>query len=272
MRFLIVEDHVSMADQLARGFSDRGYSAKLVGNAEEGLFEAQEIDYTLAVVDLGLPGMSGLELIKHLRKSGSQLPVIVLTARTDVETIVQAMEAGADSIYCAMSPRVVEVLAREGVPVIAHVGLAPPKATWVGGMRAVGGTPQQALQVYRETKEFEAAGAFAVEMEVVPARLAAEITRRVSLLTISLGSGAECDVQYLFSADLLGENRGHIPRHAKVYRNFAAERDRLQQERIAAYREYIEDVTSGAFPGAGHMVGISDEAFESFLEGASKLG
>jgi two-component system response regulator PhoP len=96
MRFLIVEDHVGMADQLARGFSDRGYSAKLVGNAEEGLFEAREIDYTLAVVDLGLPGMSGLELIKRLRKSGSQLPVIVLTARTDVETIVQAMEAGAD--------------------------------------------------------------------------------------------------------------------------------------------------------------------------------
>jgi two-component system response regulator PhoP len=96
MRFLIVEDHVGMADQLANGFSDRGYSAKLVGNAEEGLFEAQEIDYTLAVVDLGLPGMSGLELIKRLRKSGSQLPVIVLTARTDVETIVQAMEAGAD--------------------------------------------------------------------------------------------------------------------------------------------------------------------------------
>lgn len=96
MRFLIVEDHVGMADQLARGFSDRGYSAKLVGNAEEGLFEAQEIDYSLAVVDLGLPGMSGLELIKRLRKSGSQLPVIVLTARTDVETIVQAMEAGAD--------------------------------------------------------------------------------------------------------------------------------------------------------------------------------
>ena len=96
MRFLIVEDHVGMADQLAKGFSDRGYSAKLVANGEEGLFEAQEIDYALAVVDLGLPGMSGLELIKCLRKSGSQLPVIVLTARTDVETIVQAMEAGAD--------------------------------------------------------------------------------------------------------------------------------------------------------------------------------
>ena len=96
MRFLIVEDHIGMADQLAKGFSERGYSAKVVDNGEEGLFEAQEIDYTLAVVDLGLPGMSGLQLIKRLRQSGNQLPVIVLTARTDVETIVQAMEAGAD--------------------------------------------------------------------------------------------------------------------------------------------------------------------------------
>ncbi|MEM6583555.1 MAG: response regulator transcription factor [Pseudomonadota bacterium] len=96
MRFLIVEDHIGMADQLAKGFSARGYSAKLVDNGEEGLFEAREIDYTLAVVDLGLPGMSGLELIKALRKSGNQVPIIVLTARNDVETIVQAMEAGAD--------------------------------------------------------------------------------------------------------------------------------------------------------------------------------
>lgn len=83
-----------------------------------------------------------------------------------------------------------------------------------------------------------------MELEVVPTQLAAEITRRVSLLTISLGSGADCDVQYLFSADLLGENRDHIPRHAKVYRDFAGERDRLQAERIAAYGEYISDVTT----------------------------
>ena len=96
MRFLIVEDHVGMADQLGKGFSERGYSAKLVSNGEEGLFEAQEIDYTLAVIDLGLPGMSGLELIKALRRAGNNLPIVVLTARDDVESIVQAMEAGAD--------------------------------------------------------------------------------------------------------------------------------------------------------------------------------
>ena len=66
-------------------------------------------------------------------------------------------------------------------------------------------------------------GAFALEMEIMPAQLAAEIAKRMRMLTISLGSGPGSDVQYLFSADLLGENRGHIPRHAKTYRKFVAE-------------------------------------------------
>ena len=96
MRFLIVEDHLGMADQLATGFADRGYSAKVVHNGEDGVFEAGEIDYTLAVVDLGLPRMSGLDMIKRLRGAGNTVPIIVLTARNDVESIVQAMEAGAD--------------------------------------------------------------------------------------------------------------------------------------------------------------------------------
>jgi two-component system response regulator PhoP len=96
MRFLVVEDHLRMAEQLAEGFAERGYAARVVNNGEDGLFEAQEIDYTLAVIDLGLPGMSGLDLIKRLRKAGNTVPIIVLTARDDVESIVQAMEAGAD--------------------------------------------------------------------------------------------------------------------------------------------------------------------------------
>jgi two-component system response regulator PhoP len=96
MRFLIVEDHIGMADQIYRGLCDRGFNAKVVDNGEDGLHELMEIDYSLAVVDLGLPGISGLELIKRLRQAGNRIPVVVLTARDDVESIVQAMEAGAD--------------------------------------------------------------------------------------------------------------------------------------------------------------------------------
>lgn len=170
-----------------------------------------------------------------------------------------AMQAGAQSIYCGMSPAVIEVLAREGVPVICHVGLVPPKATWTGGFRAVGKTVSQARMIWQQIQDFESAGAFAVEMEVVAENLASAISSRTSMLTISLGSGGGCDAQYLFSADLLGENRGHIPRHAKTYRNFAAERDRLQTERVAAYKEYINDVASGKFPTAAHTVSMHDD-------------
>jgi 3-methyl-2-oxobutanoate hydroxymethyltransferase len=154
---------------------------------------------------------------------------------------MDAMMAGAQSVYCGYSPRIVEALAREGVPVICHVGLVP-------------------------LQEFENAGSFAVEIEVVAAGLATEITKRTSMLTISLGSGGGCDAQYLFSADLLGENRGHIPRHAKTYRNFAAERDRLQDERVAAYSEYIADVINGGFPNADQVVNVDDDTLAKVWE------
>lgn len=177
-----------------------------------------------------------------------------------------AMMAGAQSIYCGYSPKIVEALAREGVPVICHVGLIPPKATWTGGFRAVGRSVGQAKRVWQDVQDFENAGAFAVEMEVVAADLAAEITKRTAMLTISLGSGAGCDVQYLFSADLLGENRGHIPRHAKSYRNFAAQRDQLQAERVDAYREYIADVAGGTFPEDRHIVTMAGATVADVFE------
>jgi 3-methyl-2-oxobutanoate hydroxymethyltransferase len=175
-----------------------------------------------------------------------------------------AMQAGAQSVYCGMSPAIVEVLAREGVPVICHIGLVPPKATWTGGFRAVGKTLAQAKMLWDHVQAFEQAGAFAVEMEVIPANFAAEISARTSMLTISLGSGGGCDAQYLFSADVLGETRGHIPRHAKTYRNFAAEHDRLQAERVAAYQEYIADVVTGAFPERRHIVELDAQALRDF--------
>ncbi len=103
-------------------------------------------------------------------------------------------------------------------------------------------------------------------MEVVAENLATEITKRTSMLTISLRSGGGCDAQYLFLADLLGENTGHIPRHAKTYRNFAAERERLQRERVAAYKEFITDATSGVFPEAGHVVRIDADALREVWE------
>jgi 3-methyl-2-oxobutanoate hydroxymethyltransferase len=82
-----------------------------------------------------------------------------------------------------------------------------------------------------------------------------------------MGAGAGADVQYLFAEDVLGFTRGHRPRHAKVYRDFRAEYDRLQQERIAAFGEFRADVETGAYPAAHHSVPIADAEWEAFIEG-----
>ena len=179
----------------------------------------------------------------------------------------KAMIVGGDAFYCAGSLDTISKLTAEGIPVIGHVGLVPSRATWTGGFKAVGKTAQSAHFVYEQVKALEAAGAIGAEIVVVPARVAEEISKRTSLVLLSMGAGVGADAQYLFAEDVLGYTRGHQPRHAKVYRNFRAEYDRLQQERIAAFSEFRADVQTGAYPEPKHLVPIADAEFETFLAG-----
>jgi 3-methyl-2-oxobutanoate hydroxymethyltransferase len=179
------------------------------------------------------------------------------------------MRAGADAVYCAASLDTIRALSAEGVPVCGHSGLIPSRATWTGGFRAVGKTAQTAMLVWKQVKALEEAGAFAAEIEVVPTEVASAISARTSLFMISMGAGAGCDAQYLFAEDILGAHRGHYPRHAKVYRDFAAEYDRLQQERVAAFGEFVADVRSGAYPEDRHVVGIAPDQLKRFLDDIS---
>ena len=175
-------------------------------------------------------------------------------------------KAGADAVYCSASYATVKALADENIPVIGHVGLIPSRATWTGGFKAVGKTADSALQILEAVRKYEAAGAFGAEIEVVPVEVAQEISRRTSLFMISMGAGTGCDAQYLFAEDVLGQNRGHMPRHSKVYRNFAAEFERLQSERIAAFREYVADVASGGYPEPRHVVRMDRHEFKAFKQ------
>jgi 3-methyl-2-oxobutanoate hydroxymethyltransferase len=173
-------------------------------------------------------------------------------------------KAGADAVYCSASYATVKRLADEAIPVIGHVGLIPSRATWTGGFKAVGKTAETAMQVWHAVKHYEAAGAIGAEIEVVPVEVAEEISRRTPLIMLSMGAGTGCDAQYLFAEDVLGANRGHMPRHSKVYRNFAAEYDRLQKERIAAFKEYVADVNSKAYPEQKHIVRMNPEELAKF--------
>jgi 3-methyl-2-oxobutanoate hydroxymethyltransferase len=177
----------------------------------------------------------------------------------------RAIRIGGDCCYCSASIEIITRLAAEGIPLVGHVGLIPSKATWTGGFKAVGKTADSAIKVFEDVKKLEAAGAFGAELEVVPDRVAAEITKRTSLIMLGMGAGPHADAQYLFAEDVLGCTRGHQPRHAKVYRNFRAEYDRLQAERIAAFNEFKADVASGAYPQPQHAVAIEDAEFEAFM-------
>lgn len=175
------------------------------------------------------------------------------SAEEAIRVAFRALELGASSVYCSASPLIIEAMAREGVPVVGHLGLVPRHVTWTG-YRAIGKTVAEAKELHRRMKELENAGAYAAELEVVPHNLARFLSSQTRMLLMSLGSGGGCDTQFLFSDDILGDYDERPPRHAKAYRNFAAEHRRLQGERLAAFREYVADVNGGRFPERGHLV------------------
>ena len=174
--------------------------------------------------------------------------------------------ASADAVYCSASYATIKRMADEAIPVIGHVGLIPSRRTWTGGWKAVGKTAESALEIMQAVRQLEAAGAFGAEIEVVPVEVAQAISSRTPLLMLSMGAGTGCDAQYLFAEDVLGTNRGHMPRHSKVYRNFAAEFDRLQQERVAAFSEFVADVESLAYPEERHIVRMDPAELQKFMQ------
>lgn len=173
---------------------------------------------------------------------------------------------GADGFYCSGSLQTVRAMADHGLPVCGHVGLIPSKRTWTGGFKAVGKTLETAQLVYRQCKALEEAGAFAVEIEVVPHAITAAIAEKTGLFLISMGAGPAGHAQYLFAEDVLGRTKGHVPRHARRYADFTAEEARLQEMRVAAMAAYAADVHAGDYPAAQHLVDSDADVVAAFRE------
>ncbi len=185
-----------------------------------------------------------------------------------IRVAFRALELGASSVYCSVSPFIIEAMARERIPVVGHLGMVPRHVTWTN-YRAIGKTVAEARELYRRMKELENAGAYAAELEVVPHNLARWLCSQTRMLLMSLGSGSGCDTQFLFSDDILGDYEERPPRHAKAYRNFLAEHRRLQEERIAAFSEYIADVQKGRFPERSHLVEMDAQFLDEVVRTVS---
>lgn len=125
MRVLIVEDEAALRTQLEQAFRERGHAVDCAGDGEDGLFLALEQPLDLAVVDLGLPKLAGMELIRQLRAAGKDYPVLILTARGAWQDKVEGLEAGADD-YLVKPFHMEELMARVGALLRRTAGFAQP--------------------------------------------------------------------------------------------------------------------------------------------------
>ena len=176
------------------------------------------------------------------------------------------LKNGADAIYCPQSEKYIKVLSDEGIPVVGHTGFIPYKSTFYGGFRAFGKTSKEANKIFDQTKRIQDAGAFAVEIEIVPNKVGEFISKNFEIFVIGMGSGQGCDAQYLFSEDILGYNKGHIPRHSKVYTNLSEDYGKIKKKSIQAFKEFKSEINNKIYPETKHDIKIMDAEFKTFLQ------
>jgi 3-methyl-2-oxobutanoate hydroxymethyltransferase len=154
----------------------------------------------------------------------------------------------------------VQALVGAGVPVMAHIGLTPQSATMLGGFKAQGRTAAKARKLVDDALALEAAGAFSLVLEAVPAPVAKRITELLEIPTIGIGAGVDCDGQVLVWHDLLGLYEGRVPRFVKKYADLAGEITK-------ALEAYAEDVRERRFPEERHTYAMPEQELALF-EGA----
>jgi 3-methyl-2-oxobutanoate hydroxymethyltransferase len=164
------------------------------------------------------------------------------------DTAVRMMkEGGAQAVKLEGGVRVapqIRLLTQAGIPVMAHIGFTPQSEHALGGFR-VQGRGAGAEQLLADAQAVQDAGAFAVVMEMVPAEIAGQVTRELSIPTIGIGAGVDCDAQVLVWPDMAGMTAGRVPRFVKRYAD-------LRGELLRATQEFATEVRGGVFPGPEH--------------------
>lgn len=149
----------------------------------------------------------------------------------------------------------IEAIVKASIPVMGHIGLTPQSVNAFGGFKVQGKDEEAAKKLIDEALAIEKAGAFAVVLECVPAKLAAIISEKLSIPTIGIGAGVNCDGQILVYQDMLGVFSDFTPKFVKKYEN-------LGEKMNIAFRKYIEEIKDGVFPAEEHSFKINDEVIE----------
>lgn len=149
----------------------------------------------------------------------------------------------------------IKAITNAGIPVMAHLGLTPQAINALGGYRVQGKSADDAQRLLDDAKAVERAGAFAVVLECVPAKLAELISKALTIPTIGIGAGAGCDGQVLVYQDMLGMYSDFTPKFVKKYADLSS----VMKE---AFKNYIDDLDNGSFPQQEHTYKIDDDIIE----------
>lgn len=149
----------------------------------------------------------------------------------------------------------IKAIVKASIPVCAHIGLTPQSVNAFGGFKVQGKGKEEAQRLLDEARAVEEAGAFAVVLECVPAKLAKKISESISIPTIGIGAGAGCDGQVLVYQDMLAMYSDFKPKFVKQYAQIGS----VMKD---AFRQYIDEVKSGAFPSKEHTFKIDDDIIE----------
>ncbi|NCB66229.1 MAG: 3-methyl-2-oxobutanoate hydroxymethyltransferase [Bacilli bacterium] len=176
---------------------------------------------------------------------------VVNSGRLIKEGRAQAVKLEGGLEVCPQIKAIVEA----SIPVMAHLGLTPQSVNAFGGFKVQGKDEEAARSLIEQAKAVEAAGAFAVVLECIPAKLAELITKSISIPTIGIGAGNGCDGQVLVYQDMLGLYSDFTPKFVKRYAEIGPQMEN-------AIEDYISEVKSGAFPAAEHTFALSDAVIE----------
>jgi 3-methyl-2-oxobutanoate hydroxymethyltransferase len=173
-------------------------------------------------------------------------------------------EAHVDAIKLEGGETVAETVAaivRAGIPVMGHIGLTPQTVSQLGGFKVQGRDRAAAERLLRDAKALEAAGVFSIVLEAIPQQLAAYITKEISVPTIGIGAGVQCDGQVLVFHDLLGLFQRFVPKFVKQYADLAP-------VIMDAFTSYRDEVKQGTFPEPKHSFNIDVDMISHFYGGA----
>ena len=182
------------------------------------------------------------------------------------------MRKGGDMYYTLRSFDVMEMLAKEGIPVQSHIGLIPTFSHYCGGLRGWGRNADEAMQIFKTLKRMEEVGVFAVEAECIAEDVLEAVNDKTAIVTFSLGSGKAGDVIMSFVADVCGEasEEDKPPKHAHAFGNVGRLHRQIAEERVTALKTFHDEVTAQNFPYPETNIAMHPGEKDKFLEQLDK--